>query len=149
MTDATTVVNYFLALQEAEDAGDALTNLKLQKLLYYAQGYYLGENGEPLFPERIEAWQHGPVVAEIYHSLKYLGASPVPMPEGFDVADVDSAIRDHLEQIWNLFGQFSAWKLRDMTHSDKPYVEAYEAGANTEITHQAMADFFAPFVVEA
>ncbi len=52
---------YFLA-QTSEDAGDLISNLKLQKLLYYAQGFHLALYDEPLFPEAIEAWTHGPVL---------------------------------------------------------------------------------------
>ena len=49
------VAQYFLA-QMDEDAGDLISNLKLQKLVYYAQGFALALYGRPLFPERIEAW---------------------------------------------------------------------------------------------
>ena len=69
------VAQHFLALQD-EDAGDLISNLKLQKLLYYAQGIHLALNGQPLYPERIEAWQHGPVVPEIYHAFKEYRARP-------------------------------------------------------------------------
>lgn len=144
MTDALTVVNYFLALQEAEDAGDALTNLKLQKLLYYSQAYHLGATGEPLFPEKVEAWQHGPVVPDVYHSFKAHGANPIPLAEGFETSTIDEPIQQHLNEIWELFGQFSAWKLRNMTHAEKPYVDAFANGPNTEISHQSLIDFFAP-----
>ena len=55
------VAQYFLAKAD-EDAGDLMSNLKLQKLVYYAQGFALVLLEKPLFPERIEAWIHGPVV---------------------------------------------------------------------------------------
>ena len=56
------VANYFLSIPEYED----LTNLKLQKLVYYAQGIHLAIYGKPLFNEAIKAWEHGPVVPELY-----------------------------------------------------------------------------------
>ena len=60
------VAQYFLA-QMDEDAGDLISNLKLQKLVYYAQGFALALHGRPLFRERVEAWTHGaPVVPELY-----------------------------------------------------------------------------------
>ena len=65
------VAEYFLSRVD-EDAGDSLSNLKIQKLAYYAQGYHLALHGTPLFNERIEAWQHGP---RIYRSLSRV--SPV------------------------------------------------------------------------
>ncbi|OQY42717.1 MAG: hypothetical protein B6240_13665 [Desulfobacteraceae bacterium 4572_87] len=51
-----------------EEAGDLISNLKLQKLVYYAQGFYLALYDEPLFNEPIEAWTHGPVIRELYRS---------------------------------------------------------------------------------
>ena len=54
------VAQYFLAKSD-EDAGDLMSNLKLQKLVYYAQGFALALFDKPLFSERIEAWIHGPV----------------------------------------------------------------------------------------
>ena len=63
---------YFLA-QASEDAGDLISNLKLQKLVYYAQGFHLALYDEPLFLEAIEAWTHGPVVPDLYrHYKKYV-----------------------------------------------------------------------------
>ena len=52
------VAEYFLSKSEV-DAGDVITNLKLQKLVYYAQGFSLAINNRPLFNEQIRAWQHG------------------------------------------------------------------------------------------
>ena len=61
------ITEWFLAWGEHNDA--PLSNLKLQKLLYYAQGHYLGDHAKPLFEDEIEAWVHGPVVRSIYHFL--------------------------------------------------------------------------------
>ncbi len=70
MTDAKTLARYLLFLaseqmrglqSEASEAFD-VTPLKLQKLLYYCQGYALALTGKPLFPEPVEAWRYGPVV---------------------------------------------------------------------------------------
>ena len=41
------------------EVGDVMTNLKLQKLLYYMQGFHLAVFDTPLFDEDIEAWQYG------------------------------------------------------------------------------------------
>ncbi len=63
------VAEYFLSLAD-EEAGDFLSNLKLQKLVYYAQGFHLALFNRPLFMAAIHAWQHGPVVPELYHAYK-------------------------------------------------------------------------------
>ena len=73
------VAKYFATLVES-DAGDSISNLKLQKLAYYAQGFHLAMYDTPLFPERIYAWAHGPVVEELYHAYKKFGANPIVHP---------------------------------------------------------------------
>lgn len=62
--EARTVANYMLYIMG--DAFDDLTNMKINKLLYFAQGHYLREYGEPLFDDGIEAWDHGPVIPAVY-----------------------------------------------------------------------------------
>src|SRR5260364_350033 len=73
------VANYFLTLVE-EEVGDALSNLKLQKLVYYAQGFHLALFSRPLFENAIEAWTHGPVIPGLYHAYKQYGAGALPRP---------------------------------------------------------------------
>jgi uncharacterized phage-associated protein len=84
---ASEIADYFLSLQD-EEAGDSISNLKLQKLLYYAQGCFIALCGadSPLFGERIYAWDLGPVVPEIYHEYKGCGRNALPIkdrPEHF------------------------------------------------------------------
>lgn len=47
-----------------------VTNLKLQKMLYYLQMFTIGKYGKPLFYENIEAWTYGPVVPDAYYKFK-------------------------------------------------------------------------------
>ena len=133
------VGKYFLALTD-EEAGDLISNLKLQKLVYYAQGYHLAIYGKPLFPEKIEAWTHGPVVPDLYHKYKKYDADPIPKPRNFSLKKYTKSICGLLDEIYKVFGQFSAWKLRNMTHSDKPWIDA-SPGASI-ITHKALKDHF-------
>jgi uncharacterized phage-associated protein len=72
---AMAVAEYFLTLQE-EEAGDLISHMKLQELLYYAQGLHLALNGRPLFDDTIEAWTHGPVVPTVYREFKRFGEIP-------------------------------------------------------------------------
>lgn len=60
-----------------ERSGWRLTNLELQKLIYLAHMFYLGEHGKPLIRGHFEAWDYGPVQPDLYHSIKVYGASPV------------------------------------------------------------------------
>lgn len=58
-------------------SGWSLTNLQLQKLIYIAHMFHLGEHGMPLIKECFEAWDYGPVQPDLYHHVKVYGASPV------------------------------------------------------------------------
>jgi uncharacterized phage-associated protein len=64
MANVFDVADYFINLNLGDDEGD-VSNMKLQKLLYFAQGRFLAQNGIPLFDNPIEAWNHGPVVREV------------------------------------------------------------------------------------
>ncbi|MCY0864080.1 MAG: DUF4065 domain-containing protein [Sulfobacillus sp.] len=138
MYAAETVAEYFLSLVDPE-AGDAITNLKLQKLLYYAQGLHLALFGRPLFSDRMEAWMHGPVVPTVYHRYKTFGVNPLPVSEDFDPAQLDAETQAFLNEVYEVYGQFSAWKLRNMTHTESPWLDAPEG---QEISHDRLQEFF-------
>ena len=141
------VANYFLS-QADEDAGDLISNLKLQKLLYYAQGYHIALKDKPLFPEKIEAWTHGPVVPEVYHKYKEFDGNPIPLPKGFDFSIFDEETRKVLDEVYRVFGQFSAWKLRQMAHNEPPWANAVET-EDREITHEALKEYFSTLIWRA
>lgn len=136
-------MSHFLTLSEP-DEGDTITNLKLQKLCYYAQGFALVVLDRPLFEEDIEAWEHGPVVPSLYRTYKEHGGTAIPVPE-FDASEnfQDDEI-ELLKDVWNLYGQFSAWKLRNMTHDEPPWKTTPK---NNVITHDKLRSYFATQVV--
>lgn len=73
--DVRAVANAVLGLAEAR--GRAVSNLALNKILYFLHAGYLHEHGTPLISAKIEAWDHGPVFREIYHQFKKFGREPV------------------------------------------------------------------------
>lgn len=97
-----------------------ITNLKLQKLLYYAQGYYLAKTNTPLFSEEFLAWEHGPVIRKIYDKYKINGSKGIEYDEDF-TADIDYQTESILHYVYNEYGKYTAWKLRDMTHEETPW----------------------------
>jgi len=140
---ASHIAKWFLAYNRSimnESDADTISNLKLQKLLYYAQGIFLGFNdGIPLFEDPIVAWTHGPVVESVYHEYKGYGSTGIDFDETFDFASVE--IEDHnlLIEVYNNFSQYSAWKLRDMTHKERPWIETMRC---EEIPKSLIKDFF-------
>lgn len=122
MATALDVAQFFIASGANSEEG-GISNLKLQKLVYYAQGFHLALFDAPLFDEDLEAWTHGPVTPSLYHQYKGYGSAPITAPS-YDLTDEFSPEqRDLLDEVHDVFGQFSAWKLRNMTHNESPWLE--------------------------
>jgi uncharacterized phage-associated protein len=127
--EAGTIARWFLAWARFDEEG-ALSNLKLQKLLYYAQGHYMAHHGgQPLFADEIQAWGHGPVVPGVYHAYKHYGSGSIPLIEEFDFEQVDTDANEWLAAVWRTFGAMSAWRLREMTHAEPPWRDTYRDGS--------------------
>jgi uncharacterized phage-associated protein len=140
------VAKYFLNLANCiDDERELISNLKLQKLIYYAQGFSLAINDKPLFEEPIEAWQHGPVVSDLYHHCKEYGSEGIPCPIDFDLSKYSNDDIELLEEVYSVYGQFSAWKLRNMTHEEIPWKDAI---IGDTIPHGAMQTYFKTMIVE-
>lgn len=137
------ISDFFLASANPE-FGDVLSNLKVQKLCYYAAGLISAvrpEGGAPLFQDSIEAWQHGPVVPSQYYRFKEYGSGDISPVEGFDFDIFDPEDLRVLNDVYNFYGQYSAWKLRNMTHEEAPWLNAY-ARQNRTITPNELRAYF-------
>ncbi len=132
------VAQYLLAKAD-EDAGDLISNLKLQKLVYYAQGFALALFDTALFSETIEAWIHGPVVPALYHEYRGYGGGPIPPPTTLDLSLYGLETRELLDEVYAAYGQFAAWKLRNMTHEEPPWRDTPEG---EELTHDILRAYF-------
>ena len=123
MLRAEDVARYFLAVQDT-DHGEPISNMKLQKLCYYAQGISLAILEKPLFHEEIEHWTHGPVVPILYRRYQSSGAGPIPPPEDLDLKLYNPEIVGLLDKVYQLYGQDSAWELRNKTHDESPWINS-------------------------
>lgn len=149
------VADFFL-LQIDQNAGDTISNLKLQKLCYYAQAWALALGDPPLFGERIEAWAHGPVIPELYHRFKKYKWNAIDPSEVSSDPYQDLHAQDigFLGDIWAKYGGLSAKQLERLTHSESPWKDAYgdtrPGGAcDVEIGHQAMKDYYSRGLINA
>lgn len=136
------IANYFLFKARADE--ELISNLKLQKLVYYAQGLHLAEEGAPLFDEIIAAWTYGPVVLQLYDKYKKYKALGIPADKLFDPNCIDSDTKEFLDEVYTVFGQFSALRLKDLTHSDKCWKDAQPT--NGLITHKAMRETLKKYI---
>lgn len=139
------IARWFVAWADNVDA--EVSNLKLQKLLYYAQGHYLGATGQPLFGEAIQAWAHGPVVPEIYRTYRDFGRGPIEADQVLDDTfdwDAYKDVEDFLVDVWDRYGALAAWALRERTHREPPWRDAFQDDVqNVVIPNAEIKAFFA------
>jgi uncharacterized phage-associated protein len=137
-----------------------ISNLKLQKILYFIQAYFLINTREnhPCFYERIEAWDFGPVVPEAYREYKQYGSSDIPTIQSFIRFDEENiwntrrvahddgiiAVSDQkmMKDVVDKFADYSATDLVTITHHQAPWKNAYEPYKNNEITIRAIEEYF-------
>ena len=143
MLDVFDVADHFLAKQD-DESGESITNLKLQKLCYYAQGFHLAIYDEPLFSDEIEAWQHGPVIRTLWNKYKSKGRNPLPVPENHASCIPDDEVADFLDEVYAVYGQYAAWKLREMTHSDPTFKETPKGTGI--ISRKSMKNYFTTLI---
>jgi uncharacterized phage-associated protein len=132
-------------IRDSREHGDGLSNLKLQKLLYYSQAWYLALYGKPLFGEDIEAWIHGPVVPCVYGEFKKYSWNPIPALLPAPV--LTKKVTGHLKNVSLAYGHLSAYQLETLTHSEKPWLNARKGipsdkSSHAIISHSDMRSFY-------
>ncbi len=125
------------------------TTMKLQKLLYYCQGWHLAWDGVPLFDASIEAWANGPVVREVYdlHRGEFRFEHPLPDCWHADSSRLSSDERETVESVVEHYRSWTADQLSRSTHRERPWIEARRGLAATErgnsvIDLDTMQDYF-------
>ena len=113
--DARSVANELL--RRAKDDGEPVTHLKIMKLVYFCHAWMLGLYHEPLQVQPIEAWRFGPVVRDVYRSLRRYGSEPINHPIGVEPEEYSSTQMDLIDQVWEVYGKYTARQLSAMTHA--------------------------------
>jgi uncharacterized phage-associated protein len=120
------VAKEFVRLSLAGDEKDPLTNLRLQKLLYYAQAWSLIIRESQLFSDEIQAWRYGPVVPAVYHELPDGQGTNTILPAAFAaVPDLQAEDAEFVRSVWEAYNQYSALKLSGMTYEELPWRKAW------------------------
>ena len=143
MTQSSTlaIANFFIRKSIKEKR--PISQIKLQKLIYFAHGFYLAVKEKPLVNEKIEAWQYGPVVPLIYHRFKNWGNSPIRrvLIEKSDNLLISEDVVEFLDLVWHKFAGYSASELVDMSHEkDGPWHKSIEKS-------KALVGFVVPNIV--
>ncbi len=115
------VAKWFINATDRE-AGDDITHLKVQKLVYYAQGWALASFSKALFREDMEAWAHGPVAPSVWEQFKDCGWSSLPVQKL--TRRISPPHMSLLSAVNEKYGIFSAKKLEAMTHNEMPWIRA-------------------------
>ncbi|KHD06141.1 hypothetical protein PN36_00930 [Candidatus Thiomargarita nelsonii] len=140
------IADWFLASIDRE-AGDTISHLKLQKLMYYTQAWSLAINGKCLFDEDFEAWTHGPVLPSLWHRFKELGWDSIPPSAISSKCDLVTEDEKLLLDILNSYGDLSAKHLEELTHSETPWREArgnlpIEVSSTQNISKELMREYY-------
>lgn len=148
------IINY------SNEKGYGISNLKLQKLLYFVQVYFLikTKGNKYCFDDKIEAWNYGPVVPTAYHEFKGYGACNIPSVKNyifFDTKNImnsgrktfdDSIICDKdkklIKEVVDKFSEYNASDLVAITHGQDPWKNAYHPNCNNEITIDSLKEYF-------
>lgn len=148
MLDVSTITKAIMKI--ANDSGDLITNLKMQKLLYYAQAWYMvNNNGELLFEEPIEAWKFGPVVPVAFEKLKKNRNKAIEMQVSEnDIKDLNKNQIIYIKEFCENFLKYSATELVAMTHNELPWKEAWDKGEKSIISTATMYNFYKDMLYE-
>jgi uncharacterized phage-associated protein len=129
------IANYFLTV--AKEQNKTLTPMKVQKLVYFANGWHLALKGTPLIDEQVEAWKFGPVIPSLYSAFRRFGDQPITEPAEHlstelidawkmsfhrsvpsldDIPEQANFAKALLDRIWAIYGGYTAVQLSNETH---------------------------------
>ncbi|KHD34431.1 hypothetical protein NL50_17295 [Clostridium acetobutylicum] len=138
MHNALDIAKYII--NKCIDFDRPISNLQLQKILYYVQGEFMkNNNGEALFRDDIEAWQYGPVVRDVYYEFNNYSSSNIDDRQEYNSEFTKNEI-DIMDSVIKEKSKLSAWELVQNTHSERPWKDTYDKGKI--ITKEKMREQF-------
>jgi uncharacterized phage-associated protein len=135
---------------EAIRAGAPISVLKLHKLLYYVQAWHLAFFEKPMMPEQFQAWVHGPVSRTVYDRFKNIKLMYSPIIKG-DLQQgaliISAEAKRHIDSVLEVYMQYSATQLEELTHQEDPWIKAREGYGPTDrcevpIDEKLMGSFY-------
>lgn len=137
MYSALDVAQY--AISRSNRAG-AISNLKLQKVLYFVQAEFLVVQDMPCFAEQIEAWDFGPVVPVVYYRYRIYGGAAIPLLQDDGFCLFNKRDKKLADGVIDECAKYSAAGLADIVHRQTPWREAYRQRGI--ITNESLKEFF-------
>lgn len=125
------VCNYIISY--CRKKGYEITNLRLQKILYFIQAFFLQEINTPCFENQMEAWDLGPVVPEAYHFFKEFGSKPLSEKKGSTSQDIELDDKNRINEVLDCLSKYSTYQLVNITHNQKPWKKNHKKYENNPI----------------
>jgi uncharacterized phage-associated protein len=122
--------------------GEEISTMKLQKLCYYCQAWYLAWHGKPLFPQEFEAWVNGPVCRELFNAHKgWFGIRKEHIPSSFCACpELPVEISTHIDKVLEGYGLYNGAQLSEISHREDPWKRTKR---DTAISHNLMREYYA------
>ena len=139
MYNALDVARYIIDYEATQ--GRTVSNLRLQKLLYFVQCIFLGILGYACFSDKIEAWDYGPVIPDVYRKYKVYGATMIPSMGTLTSSSLDEKSRFLINQTLNTCATKRTGELVKISHSQAPWKDAYVPGMNNVITQDSIRNY--------
>jgi uncharacterized phage-associated protein len=144
-------VDYVIARTTAD--GGTLNLLKLHKLVFYCQAWFLVFFGRVLFEGKFEAWVHGPASRELYKRFvdtKYMYSSVTTddIRHGFTVERLTEEERAQIDSVLEVYAGMTGTQLEMLTHSEDPWLKARagipaHVACRTEIDNDEIRSYYA------
>jgi uncharacterized phage-associated protein len=141
MYSANDIAKY--VVKYCESKGISITNLKLQKLLYYIQGFFLAIWGKPIFSDEIQAWEYGPVVPDIYYRYKAFVDNPIHLAGEIPNLAMSEMQQKVLNIVIDNLSAVPAWKLVQQTHEEDPWKNTFDGSHDKIIINDCIQKYFA------
>lgn len=134
-----------------EESYEGISNMKLQKLLYFSQGAFLALHNKKLFKDKIKAWAHGPVIPNVYHEFRKFKKDVIELEQSqkdkymkiITEIETDEDVSCVLEEVYDSFNQYTAWQLRNFSHDPKgAWYKYYVPGKSEEINVDVLKKYF-------
>lgn len=144
-------------VEKGIEEGRFVTQMKLQKMVYFAHGYHLAKYGEALVNEKFEAWKFGPVVQDIYQTYKLYGSDPImdtfflpKPPRNYRYKPLTDSAADAIEYTWKVTKDLSANQLSHWSHLDgSPWATVYDsAKSSNTISDESIREYFQKLLAE-
>lgn len=144
------VADFFIDFAK-NDENDTITNLRLNKLLFFAQAWHLVKYDTPLFNDNIEAWDLGPVVPVIYQKYKDYNKNNIDsVSSGYSTSNFTSEEIDTLTEVIFFYGRYSTTELVNQTHQENsPWKKVYEKGKNEVINKDSIKEYYSQLIPQS